>query len=221
LALAEPSTLLLREQYSTPVQQRETATFGMWIFIMTEVMLFGGLFLAFTIYRMYYPQAFIVGSADMNIVLGSINTAVLISSSLTMALAVYAAETGNRRQLSIFLVATMILGLAFLGIKFTEYYLHYQDHRAPGFSFSFNGPESGHVEMFFVLYFLMTGLHAVHMFVGEGLLTTMLIRNSAGSFSADYHTPVEIVGLYWHFVDVIWVFLFAIFYVEGLHLHKL
>ena len=130
--MADPTALLLREQYSTPVQQRESSTFGMWVFIMTEVMLFGGMFLAFTVYRMYYPKAFETGSADMNIVLGAINTAVLICSSFTMALAVFSAETGNRRLLSVFLIATMILGFVFLAIKFTEYYQHYQDHRAPG-----------------------------------------------------------------------------------------
>ncbi|MBV8847819.1 MAG: cytochrome c oxidase subunit 3 family protein [Bryobacterales bacterium] len=219
--MADPTALLLREQYNNPVQQRESSTFGMWIFIMTEVMLFGGLFLAFTVYRMKFPESFIVGSGDMSITLGAINTAVLIGSSFTMALAVFSAETGNRRMLSIFLLATMFLGLVFLGIKFTEYYQHYQEHRAPGIWFDYRGPNPGQVEMFFLLYFLMTGLHAVHMFVGEGILTAMLIRNRAGSFSAEYHTPVELTGLYWHFVDIIWVFLFAIFYVEGLHLHKL
>jgi cytochrome c oxidase subunit 3 len=219
--LAKPSALVLREQFSTPVQQREASTLAMWIFIMTEVMLFGGLFLAFTVYRMYFPEAFIAGSADVNIVLGAVNTAVLICSSLTMALAVHSAETGKRALLSVFLIATMFLGAVFLAIKFTEYHLHYLDHRAPGVSFYFPGPEAPHVEMFFVLYFLMTGLHALHMFVGEGLLAAMVLRNAAGSFTAKYHTPVELTGLYWHFVDIIWVFLFAIFYVEGLHLHKL
>ena len=218
--MANPADLILREQFSTPAQQRETATLGMWIFIMTELMLFGGLFLAFTVYRMRYPQAFISGSADMNIWLGAVNTAVLIGSSFTMALAVYAAETGNRRSLSFFLVGTMFLGFVFLAIKFTEYYLHYLDHKAPAVWFNYPGPDGPHVEMFFVLYFLMTGLHAVHMFVGEGILASMLIRSAAGSFSAEYHTPVELSGLYWHFVDIIWVFLFAIFYIEGLHLHR-
>lgn len=219
--MAKPSALVLREQFSTPVQQREASMLAMWIFIMTEVMLFGGMFLAFTVYRMYFSEAFIAGSADMNIILGSINTAVLICSSFTMALAVHSAETGKQRLLSVFLIATMFLGAVFLAIKFSEYYLHYLDHRVPGVSFYFPGAEAPHAEMFFVLYFLMTGLHALHMFVGEGLLAAMLLRNSAGSFTAKYHTPVELTGLYWHFVDVIWVFLFAIFYVEGLHLHKL
>lgn len=219
--MANPAELILREQFSTTAQQRETATLGMWIFIMTEVMLFGGLFLAFTVYRLNFPQAFITASSDMNITLGAINTAVLICSSFTMALAVLNAEIGNQRLLSVFVVLTMILGVAFLAIKFTEYYQHYLEHHAPGVWFNYPGADSGHVEMFFVLYFLMTGLHATHMFVGEGLLTGMLIRNARGSFNAEYHTPVELVGLYWHFVDIIWVFLFALFYIEGLHLHKL
>ena len=219
--MANPAELSLREQFNTPVQQRETATLGMWIFIMTEVMLFGGLFLAFSVYRLDYPAAFIAGSGDMNITLGSINTAVLICSSFTMAMAVLSAELGRRGRLSLFLILTMILGFVFIGIKFTEFYQHYQDHHAPSVWFNYPGPEAGHVEMFFVLYFLMTGLHAAHMFVGEGIMTAMLIRNARGSFSAEYHTPVELAGLYWHFVDIIWVFLFALFYIEGLHVHKL
>jgi len=138
--LAEPEALILREQFRTPVQQRETATIGMWIFLATEVMLFGGLFLAFTVYRMDNPKAFIAGSADMNIVLGAINTAVLIGSSFTMALAVYSAEIGRRKLLNLFLACTMVLGAVFLAIKFTEYYLHYLDHRLPGPGFL---PRSG------------------------------------------------------------------------------
>jgi len=219
--LAEPLALILREQFRTPVQQRETPTLGMWIFIMTEVMLFGGLFVAFTVYRFNYPTAFITGSADMDILLGAINTAVLICSSFTMALAVHSAETGSRRLLNVFLLCTMFLGAVFLAIKFTEYYLHYLDHRVPGPGFVFAGPDPSKVQMFFFLYFAMTGLHALHMFVGEGLLFSMLLRNRARSFTAEYHTPVELTGLYWHFVDIVWVFLFAIFYVEGLHLHRL
>ncbi len=214
------TALMLREQFRTPQQQRETASIGMWVFLITEVMLFGGLFMAFTVYRTMYPTAFVEGSADMSIVLGATNTIVLICSSLTMALSVYSAAVGNQRMLAIFLFATMILGAVFIGIKFTEYYQHYRGHTVPGFWFEWTGADGRHVEMFFVFYFLMTGLHALHMFVGEGILLTMLLRAGAGAFSSRYHTPVEISGLYWHFVDIIWVFLFAIFYVEGLHLHR-
>ena len=211
---------MLREQFRSPEQQRETASIGMWVFLITEMMLFGGLFMAFTVYRSLFPIPFMQGSADMSIVLGGTNTIVLICSSLTMALSVYSAATGDRRMLAIFLIATMFLGFVFLGIKFTEYYLHYQDHRVPGIWFNWPGTAAPHVEMFFVFYFIMTGLHALHMFVGEGLLFTMLLRTGVGTFSSKYHTPIEIVGLYWHFVDIVWVFLFAIFYIEGLHLHR-
>ncbi len=210
---------MLREQFRTAPQQRETATIGMWVFLVTEVMLFGGLFLTFAVYRLAYAHAFLEATKHMGVVSGAINTAVLICSSLTMAMAVHSAATGNRRLVAVFLIATMLLGGVFLGIKFMEYYDHYQDHMLPGPSFEFPGPESAHAEMFFLLYFIMTGLHATHMLVGEGLLATMLARNHRGSFTAAYHTPVEMVGLYWHFVDIVWVFLFALFYVDGLYLH--
>ena len=140
--MADPLALILREQFRTPVQQRWAATLGMWIFISTEVMLFGGLFLAFAVYRMYYPRDFILGSADMNTALGATNTAVLICSNFTMALGVHSAEMGERKLLNLFLACTMVLGAVFLGIKFTEYYLHYLDHRVPGPGFVFPGSDA-------------------------------------------------------------------------------
>lgn len=216
--MSEPVTLELREQFSTPGQQRQTATIGMWIFLMTEVMLFGGLFTAYTVYRLSNPQAFDLGSAHMEITLGAINTAVLICSSFTMALAVYSAEIGNQRRLALFLVATMIIGAIFLAIKFTEYYLHYRDHKVPAFWFEYQGAYAAKVQMFFVFYFIMTGLHALHMTIGIGMLTVLLFRTIIGTFSAEYHTAIDLGGLYWHFIDIVWVFLYAIFYIPGLHL---
>ena len=213
----EIAPLALHEQFANPNQQRETASFGMWIFIISEMMLFGGLFVAFTVYRMYYPQAFDDGSAGMDIVLGSINTAVLICSSFTMALAVYSAEVGSRKLVSAFLVLTMIIGAVFLAIKFTEYYKHFLDHKAPAVWFDSAGPGGPKIELFYVFYFIMTGLHALHMIVGIGLLMATLIRNLAGQITAAYYTPIEVAGLYWHFIDVIWVFLYGIFYISGLH----
>ncbi len=210
-------SLDLREQFATPAQQRETATVGMWIFLMTEVLLFGGLFTAFTAYRISHPHAFDLGSKDMEIVLGAINTAVLICSSYTMALAVHSAELGNQKRLTLFLLVTMTIGAVFLCIKFTEYYLHYQAHKAPGFWFEDQAPGAGSIQMFFVFYFIMTGLHAVHMIIGIGVLSVLLFRTLLGSFSADYHTPIDLGGLYWHFIDIVWVFLYAIFYIPGLH----
>lgn len=190
----------------------------MWIFIATEVMLFGGLFTAYTVYRLSDPQAFDTGSAHMEIWLGAINTAVLLCSSFTMALAVWSAEMGKVKQVGLFLTLTMIIGAIFLAIKFTEYYLHYQDHKVPGFWFEYHGAHASHVEMFFVFYFIMTGLHAIHMTIGEGILGVLLFRTGIGTFSEKYHTPIDLGGLYWHFIDIVWVFLYAIFYIPGLHL---
>jgi len=214
------SSLALREHFATPLQQRETASAGMWIFLATEVMMFGGLFTAYTVYRLSAPQAFNLGSADMEIVLGAVNTALLICSSFTMALAVHSAEIGKRRLIAVFLIVTMILGAAFLGIKFTEYYLHYQHHKVPGLWFEDSTPDAARVQMFFVFYFIMTGLHSIHMLIGLGLLFVLLVRTLMGTFSAEYHTPIEMVGLYWSFVDIVWVFLYAILYLPGLHLVK-
>jgi cytochrome c oxidase subunit III len=213
-----PELLELREQFATPEQQRETAAIGMWIFLITEVMLFGGLFMAYTVYRLSNPQAFDVGSAHMELTLGAVNTAVLICSSFTMALAVHSSEVGNTRLLAIFLLATMIIGAVFLGIKFTEYYLHYLDHKAPHFWFEFHGPNPAKVQMFFVFYFIMTGLHALHMTIGLGILSVLLFRTMIGSFSGAYHTAIDLGGLYWHFIDIVWVFLYAVFYIPGIHL---
>jgi cytochrome c oxidase subunit III len=215
--LSEAVALELREQFATPEQQRETATIGMWIFLITEVMLFGGLFSAYTVYRMSDPQAFDAGSSHMEIWLGATNTAVLLCSSFTMALAVWSAEAGKTGRLALFLVLTMIIGAIFLVIKFTEYYLHYQDHKVPGFWFECHGISARHVEMFFVFYFIMTCLHALHMTVGLGILSVLLFRTIIGTFSAEYHTTIDLGGLYWHFIDIVWVFLYAIFYIPGLH----
>ncbi len=218
--MPETETLALREQFATPEQQRGTASAGMWIFLATEVMLFGALFTAFTIYRSSYTQAFDVGSGEMDLWLGALNTGVLICSSFTMALAVHSAETGKQRLLSMFLLATMIIGAVFLGIKFTEYYKHYQEHKVPGVWFEQSGSNPSNVQMFFVFYFVMTGLHAVHMTIGLSILFVLWVRSLLGAFTAEYYTPIEMGGLYWHFIDIVWVFLYAIFYVPGLHMHS-
>ena len=215
--MSEPVTLELREQFATPEQQRETASIGMWVFLITEVMLFGGLFTAFTVYRLSHPMAFDAGSAHMEFLIGGINTGVLICSSFTMALAVHSAETGREKRVMLFLLATMVIGAIFLALKFTEYYLHFQDHKVPALWFEYSGPQAPYVQMFFVFYFLMTGLHALHMTIGIGILSVLLFRALLGSFSAQYYTPLELGGLYWHFIDIVWVFLYAIFYIPGLH----
>ena len=215
--MPSPTESMLREQYGTPEQQRDSVTVGMWIFLATEVMFFGGLFAAFAIYHMNYTHGFSEGSAEMNIVLGSVNTAVLLTSSLTMALAIYHAAAGRLVRTYWLLLLTAFIGLVFLAIKFTEYYQHYQEHKAPGVWFESNSPYASAIELFFVFYFIMTGLHALHMTIGIALVVIFAMRTAAGRFSASYHTPLEALWLYWHFVDIVCIYLFAIFYIFGLH----
>jgi cytochrome c oxidase subunit III len=199
-------------------QQQEAATLGMWVFLVTEVLFFGGLFLVYSTYRFWYHDAFVAGSHELDVTLGTINTAVLITSSLTMALAVHAAQLGNRRLLMIFLVLTMALGAVFLGIKAVEYYDKYTHHHIPGATFAFEPHElSRHAQIFFSLYFAMTGLHALHMIIGLGIMTVMLWLSWRGRISAEYYIPIEISGLYWHFVDIVWIFLFPLLYLIGRH----
>jgi cytochrome c oxidase subunit III len=198
-------------------QQHQASWLGMWVFLSTEVMFFGGMFAGYFVYRHWYMQAFASASNHLDLWLGAINTAVLICSSFTMALAVYSAETSRRKPLITFLVLTIILGLAFLGIKFYEYHTKFEEHLVPGSSFRFDASLARPAEIFFSFYFAMTGMHAVHMLIGIGLLTTLIFQARRGRFSAFYHTPVELTGLYWHFVDIVWIFLFPLLYLLGRH----
>jgi cytochrome c oxidase subunit 3 len=201
---------ILAEQFDDLEQQEETATVGMWTFLATEVLFFGGLFAAYVVYRTAYPRAFVEGGHHSNLLLGTINTAVLLTSSLTMALAVHAAQVGRRARLMFLLLLTLLFGLGFLAIKGFEYSEHVSEHLFPDGGFKPGLPRG--TEMFFVLYFLMTGLHAVHMLVGCGVIGVMLGLACKGKFSERYYTPIEISGLYWHFVDIVWVFLYPMFY---------
>jgi cytochrome c oxidase subunit III len=216
---AHAETLALREQFDTAEQQKEASTLGMWVFLITEIMFFGGMFLAYTVYRNLYPHVFAVASSSLNAVIGAINTAVLLCSSFTMVLAVRAAQLGQRKAIIIFLILTLILGLTFLGVKAYEWNEKFVEHHIPGPSFHLDGVgEQGPAQLFFSLYFAMTGLHALHMIIGAGILTWLLIQSYKGRFSAAYMTPVDIAGLYWHFVDVIWIFLFPLLYLIDRHL---
>jgi cytochrome c oxidase subunit III len=199
-------------------QQHAASWIGMWVFLATEVMFFGGMFAGYTVYRYWYVQAFASASNHLDVWLGAINTVVLIGSSFTMALAVYNAETGRAKPLIRFLLLTIVLGLVFLGIKFFEYYTKFEEHLVPGSSFQYEGPLARQAEIFFSFYFAMTGMHAVHMIIGIGLLAALVLRASRGRFSTLYHTPVELTGLYWHFVDIVWIFLFPLLYLLGRHL---
>ncbi|MBI4478232.1 MAG: cytochrome c oxidase subunit 3 family protein [Acidobacteria bacterium] len=189
----------------------------MWVFLVTEVLFFGGLFLAYLVYRTWYPATFIEVSQHLDIFWGTTNTAVLITSSLTMALAVYAAETGDRRSLVFFLLATLTLGCVFLGIKALEYSHKFHEHLVPGAAFQWDGDHAERAALFMSLYFIMTGLHALHMIIGVGLMSVMTVLAWRGGFSPEYHVPVEVSGLYWHFVDIVWIFLFPLLYLISRH----
>jgi cytochrome c oxidase subunit 3 len=214
LPVHEPA---LKHHFDDLDQQHEAASLGMWLFLSTEVLFFGGLFAAYMLYRVWYPTTFGDASRTLDITLGTVNTLVLITSSLTMALGVHAAATGERKKLMGFLVLTMLLGLVFLGIKGVEYYQKFEEHHIPGMGFHFEGAAPERANLFFSLYFAMTGLHALHMIIGLGIMTVMLVMAWRGAFSEKWHTPVEISGLYWHFVDIVWIFLFPLLYLVDRH----
>jgi cytochrome c oxidase subunit 3 len=207
----------LKHHFDDLGQQHDAATLGMWLFLATEVLFFGGLFAAYMLYRVWYPETFGAASRTLDIWLGGTNTVVLITSSLTMALAVHAAATGERRTLMRWLAVTMLLGAVFLVIKGVEYSQKFAEHHVPGFGFHFEGVAPERANLFFSLYFAMTGLHALHMIIGLGVLSVMLVMAWRGRFSARWHTPIEISGLYWHFVDIIWIFLFPLLYLVDRH----
>jgi cytochrome c oxidase subunit 3 len=202
----------LQHHFDDLEQQHEASTLGMWLFLVTEVMFFGGLLLAYTLYRIWYPVAWALGSEELNIVLGGTNTVVLILSSLTMALAVRSAQTGAQKATVRWLLLTMTLGLTFLVIKFFEYKEKFELHHVPGPNFRFEGAESPHVQIFFSLYFALTGVHALHMIIGFVLLSVIATMAHKKKFSPEWYTPVELAGLYWHFVDIVWIFLFPLLY---------
>ncbi|MEO7654025.1 MAG: cytochrome c oxidase subunit 3 family protein [Bryobacteraceae bacterium] len=210
----------LLHHFDTAEQQKDASSLGMWLFLITEIMFFGGMFTAYVVYRALYPNAFVAASHELDITMGAINTAVLICSSLTMALAVHAAQTGGKKAIVVFLVLTIILGSAFLGIKAVEYHEKFVHHHVPGSSFHFEGPYAREAQLFFSIYFAMTGLHAVHMIIGIVLLAILAWRANRGRFTAAYNTPIEMTGLYWHFVDIVWIFLFPLLYLLGGHLPR-
>jgi cytochrome c oxidase subunit 3 len=209
----------LAHHFDSLAQQSDATTLGMWVFLVTEVLFFGGLFATYMIYRSWYPDAFAAASHELDVTLGTINTVVLITSSLTMALAVHAAQLGQRKALMLFLILTMVLGGAFLGIKSVEYYHKFVEHHVPGPSFQFEAVHLRHAQIFFSLYFVMTGLHAVHMIIGIGIMLVMFSWSWSGTITQEYHSPIEISGLYWHFVDIVWIFLFPLLYLIGRHAH--
>ena len=202
----------LQHHFETLEQQHEASTLGMWVFLVTEVMFFGGLLVAYLLYRVWYPAAWSEGSLELDILLGGFNTVVLIGSSLTMALAVRAAQTGMPKATVRWLILTILLGLTFLVVKAFEYEHKWALNHIPGPNFQFEGPHARQVEIFLSLYFALTGLHALHMIVGVSLLGVIAWMAHRGRFSPQWSTPVELAGLYWHFVDIVWIFLFPLLY---------
>jgi len=204
-------------QFDDFAQQHEASALGMWAFLLTELMFFGGMFLGYMIYRASYSQAFAQASNHMDIFLGTVNTGVLITSSLTVVLSVYAAHENKQKALLTFLALTVLLGLLFLGIKFTEYAHKFEEHLFPGLGFQYEGENPAQAAVFFSFYFAMTGVHALHMVIGIGIYMVLMFAAWRGRYSSHYFTPVEMAGLYWHFVDIIWIFLFPLFYLLGRH----
>ncbi len=254
------SSPYLHHHFDTLEQQRQASSLGMWVFIAQEIMFFGGLFLAYTYYRALYPEAFAVGSSLLSLGWGGFNTVVLICSSLTVALSVHAAQVGNKNGIMRYIVATMFLGVIFLGVKYIEYHAKFDHNLVPGRNFQFEPHDAHahtapvefelpalvasaqaqvpqmampamdgealhaeeehgelsfdprHLQIFFSLYFAMTGMHALHMIIGIGLMFWLLRLAGTNRFAPEYYTPVELFGLYWHFVDIIWIFLFPLLY---------
>jgi cytochrome c oxidase subunit 3 len=217
-------TLALRVQFDTEAQQKDASTLGMWIFLVTEIMFFGGMFAAYTTYRGWYPQVFAVASSSLNEIIGALNTAVLLLSSFTMVLAVRAGQLGQQKMIVLFLILTLLFGGVFLGVKAYEWNEKFEEHHIPGqAAFHLEGvapADQGHAQLFFSLYFAMTGLHALHMVIGVGILLTLIFQARKGKFAANYYTPIDMAGLYWHFVDIIWIFLFPLLYLIDRHLGK-
>jgi len=215
-AILAPQEPGLRHHFDDSAQQLEASTLGMWVFLVTEVMFFGGMFGAYIVYRNMYPEAFASTSHFMNVTIGAINTGVLIFSSFTMVLAVRSAQLRQKKALIAFLILTLILGCVFLSLKYVEYHEKWVDHHIPGPGFQYADPRYFHqAQILFYLYFAMTGMHAIHMMVGAGLLITLIVMAARNRFSSGWYTPVEMIGLYWHFVDIVWIFLFPLLYLIG------
>lgn len=217
----------LEEQFANLEQQHEVAALGMWVFLATEIMFFGTLFLGVAVYGSLYGHAFEVASEKLNWMIGSINTIVLLLSSLTMVLAVHFAKHGRNRPLLTCLACTAILGLCFLGFKGLEYYTDFRDNLVPGsldkeewIRAGLRDEQIPQVKLFLLFYWIMTGFHALHVTIGIGVVAVMFVLAYRGTFNSAYYAPVDVTGLYWHFVDIVWIFLLPTLYLLGTHTVK-
>jgi cytochrome c oxidase subunit 3 len=216
----------LEEQYENLEQQHQTASLGMWVFLGTEVMFFGTLLLAVAVYRYLYALEFERASQRLNWVIGGVNTLVLLLSSLTIVLAVHYAALAHRKRVVLFLGATAFLGVCFLCLKGVEYYGDYVENLIPGWRFDpaewvtregLRPDQVPHVKLFLFLYWVMTGFHALHVTIGICAVLVILVLAQKGRFSTVYYTPVDVTALYWHFVDIVWIFLLPTLYLLGTH----
>lgn len=196
-------------------QQHDVAQLGMWVFLATEVLFFGGLILAYCVYRVGYPIGFAEAARHTRIIIGTANTAILLTSSFLVAWAVAAARLRESRFSALLVWSAGLLGLLFLGLKGVEYSIEYREHLLPGLGFAFSGPQSNAVHLFFSFYLVATGLHAVHVAIGIAILAIIGLRGRQNAYSDTYHSPITVAGLYWHFVDLVWIFLFALIYLPG------
>ncbi len=216
---------LLEDQYQNLDQQHQASALGMWVFLATEVMFFGVLFLSVGIYRFLYPAAFEMASQRLNWIIGGTNTLVLLLSSFTIVLAVHYAKLAQRKKIVVFLILTALLGLCFLGLKGLEYYIDYRENLIPGWKFEPNewlhaglrADQIPHVKLFLFLYWVMTGLHGLHVTIGICVVLVMAVLAKKGYFNSVYYAPVDVTALYWHFVDIVWIFLLPTLYLLGTH----
>lgn len=213
--MSDSPSIVVHDQFDDLAQQRESAHLGMWIFLGTELMFFGGLFLAYAVYRISYPRAFAEAAHHLDLVMGSVNTYILLTSSFLYSLAISKYRARRRGPTLVLLGLAVLLGIIFLGIKGSEYHEDWEHGFLPGPAFTYTGPDHNHVLLFFVLYFIATGLHALHLVIGI-FITVLLIAFVVRSwFVKDREVAIEVFGLYWHFVDFIWIFIFPLFYLLG------
>lgn len=206
---------IVPHHFDSAEQAFESSKLGLWLFLVTEILLFGGLFVAYIIYRSLYPEAFHEGSHHLNKVLGGINTLVLICSSVTMAFAVDRTRQNDSNRANQFMLMTLFFAAIFMIIKYSEYSHKIHEGLLPGGYFTFPGDHHPKISLFFSLYFMMTALHGVHVLVGMGIITWLLRRSNKGDFSSTYYTPMELGGIYWHLVDLVWIYLFPLLYLIG------
>ncbi len=211
-ATAAPPGEFLQHHFTTAEQQADAGRIGMWLFLVTELLLFGGLFVGFAIMQSLHREAFVAAHRHLDRMLGFINTVVLLTSSYTMAMAVHSARTDRRKRVIVYLLLTLICAGIFLGIKYVEYSHKFHEGLLPGRFYSHKGDTVPGQFMFFSFYFMMTGLHGLHIVGGMVVMAWVLRRAARGDFSHSYYTPVDLTGLYWHLVDLIWIYLFPLLY---------